>query len=398
VQSLLQPGRAAAAAYDRRGLRYLSKQEPDQALLDFAQALSRDGTLAAVHCHRARAFWLKGDYEQALAESQRALEQAAEDGYAYNEQGNAYQSQGKHAEALAAYDRAITLRPTDAVLRMNRAYSHAARGDFEQALADANEAVRLDPRNAFVYQRRGLLHYRRKANSLAIQDYQEALALDSEDADTHYGLGLAYHAEKRYEAAADAYLLALKYGHSHPGLVLRGLGHVAFDAGNNGAAMVFFSEAIRHNPRDAEAYFWRGAAHEERGEGGPAHQDYEQALSLNAHYARQAPLHDGRFFQVVNLTGEPLRVFLRYETLTTTKQWTWFPQRGEPVVYNLGPGDGAALAHDGWKIHGRRVRVWAVGQVSGTRWEEYKDRDLVINEAAYRARKKSTHTLRFTRR
>ena len=50
-------------------------------------------------------------------------------------------------------------------------------------------------------------------------------------------------------------------------------------------AIAHYSEALRLNPKDADAYYNRGIAWERRGEYDKAIADYSEAIRLNPNYA-----------------------------------------------------------------------------------------------------------------
>ncbi|OKH38341.1 hypothetical protein NIES2119_09905 [[Phormidium ambiguum] IAM M-71] len=57
-------------------------------------------------------------------------------------------------------------------------------------------------------------------------------------------------------------------------------GHIYWGQGGYGQAVMAFSQAIKLNPRYAEAYFFRGLSHHEKGNYVAAIQNYNQALVL----------------------------------------------------------------------------------------------------------------------
>jgi len=56
-------------------------------------------------------------------------------------------------------------------------------------------------------------------------------------------------------------------------------------AGKPRDAIEFDSEAIKKNPKSAEAYNWRGIAYDDLGETDRAFQDFNEAIEINANYA-----------------------------------------------------------------------------------------------------------------
>jgi tetratricopeptide (TPR) repeat protein len=92
-----------------RGLGYLKKGDPDQAIADFANALKRDAKMAP----------------------------------AYRDRGLAYMEKKEYDRALADFDEYIKLRPTDPEGYEERAHAHRAKGSKDKAEADARKAKEL---------------------------------------------------------------------------------------------------------------------------------------------------------------------------------------------------------------------------------------------------------------
>jgi hypothetical protein len=110
-----------------------------------------------------------------------------------------------------------------------------------------------------------------------------------------------------------------------------------------------------------------------------------------------------RYLSVKNETEERITLYVQYYTRTTKGTWEWFPANPESsdkaVVYDVAPGQEAALTHEGWDINASRVRIWAVSQgESGNEWMDNKDEDLWLvtegedDEPGYWAAKMDTYT------
>jgi hypothetical protein len=95
-------------------------------------------------------------------------------------------------------------------------------------------------------------------------------------------------------------------------------------------------------------------------------------------------LHRKRFVQVVNRTGQKLRVYLRYESQGEDGRWAWLPGKGE-LVWEIAHGTTVVLLHDDRPTLARRIRIWADGLETGAIWHAVKDRDTwVAPVAGYR--------------
>jgi hypothetical protein len=116
--------------------------------------------------------------------------------------------------------------------------------------------------------------------------------------------------------------------------------------------------------------------------GNPAHlsQDELEAVQSALDYDAQAK-RELRYVRVENATGQPVTLWLRYQTLTDEGGWQWLPaslgERVRSLRYTLQPGTAGYLkSQDTWVAAGR-VRVWAES-ASGQRWLTYRNRDLPL--------------------
>jgi hypothetical protein len=86
-----------------------------------------------------------------------------------------------------------------------------------------------------------------------------------------------------------------------------------------------------------------------------------------------------RYLRVKNATGQRIKVWVQYRTMNDQEQWQWYPadparaKRG--VSFDFEPGEESLVEHNGQRIDGSRVRLWAQAK-DGSRWDEYKDKDL----------------------
>jgi hypothetical protein len=101
-----------------------------------------------------------------------------------------------------------------------------------------------------------------------------------------------------------------------------------------------------------------------------------QGLEFDAERKKQVQ----RQFVIQNDTGERLRIWVHYYTLTDQGQWAWTPplpaDPGQALEYRIGPGSFFLKNHD-VRITANRVRVWAVSD-SGRKWLANKDHDLLL--------------------
>jgi hypothetical protein len=118
--------------------------------------------------------------------------------------------------------------------------------------------------------------------------------------------------------------------------------------------------------------------------------DAREALTQALNDDTEARMHSfvERFLRVHNDTGEPLRVWVQYHTLTDRKSWVWYPSNPghshRAVSFTLKPGAVLTLEDEQRPIRASRVRIWA-RSTSGKEWLGCRDDDLwLVPEAGHR--------------
>ncbi len=200
------------------------------------------------------------------------------------------------SDEVALWSDAAVKAPNNAIPRINLGVGYAHRGDAERAIAAYREALALSPNSLMAYYNLGTLHYGRGEYTPARQALEAAVALDSQHMAALVTLGLTYDAlgesgradavftravrdvEKRPERvsdrlavadalaksprwrAAEAHYRRLLAGPPPPHAPLAakaylGLGFLAERAGDPGAALASYQEAIRLDPGLMDARF-----------------------------------------------------------------------------------------------------------------------------------------------
>ena len=95
------------------------------------------------------------EFEQAIAEYNQAIQLNPKYAYAYHGRGTVYEDQGKYDLAIAEYNQAIQLDPKFAYAYMGRGNTYSDQGKYDLAIADYNQAIQLNPKYADAYNNRG---------------------------------------------------------------------------------------------------------------------------------------------------------------------------------------------------------------------------------------------------
>ncbi|HEX3314652.1 MAG TPA: hypothetical protein VHR72_07150, partial [Gemmataceae bacterium] len=112
---------------------------------------------------------------------------------------------------------------------------------------------------------------------------------------------------------------------------------------------------------------------------------------------------DRRFFLLQNHTGQPIKIYLRYRTLSNRGQWEWVQGAQGDLIYALNPGEERYIGNKNARILADRVAIWARGD-NGEHYETYRFKELVLGrpserdangDLAYRGSRFGTFTYRF---
>jgi tetratricopeptide (TPR) repeat protein len=227
----------------------------------------------------------------------------------YLARGDADLVQGDVQAALRNYTQALTLEPYMPRARVARALVYRRMEDWDNAVIDIEAAMQDDAdlvaqrKREFVdvYLARARRRISQNDNSGAKADLDRAIRLDPRSAETYLERSLLLTKADQWELAANDYrtaeeidprAVASAKGRFAPLLVERGKQTVA--RGEIRQGIVLLGRAIGCDPRHADAYYCRGAAHfqlalqqgeslsEARTQLDKAVEDYEKAMSLDA--------------------------------------------------------------------------------------------------------------------
>ncbi len=192
----LTPKERAVERFLNQGLEKLDRQNYQEALKDFNQALALDPSHENTRISRGDLLLQKREYQKAIADYTEAIEQNPTFAYTYLSRGQAYEALGKYQEAIADYTQALEIYPEDGFGYSHRGAVYAQIGEHQKAMADLNKAIELNPGRADAYLNRGKLHAKlglqtsnnpqaaAAFNKEAASDYQQAAKLFSEQGKT----------------------------------------------------------------------------------------------------------------------------------------------------------------------------------------------------------------------
>jgi tetratricopeptide (TPR) repeat protein len=173
-------------------------------------------------------------------------------------------------------------------------------GKNDEAIAKFNEVLALLPKCAECYTNIGANYSQKKDWAQAEAAYKKALEVDASSAAAYNGLANAYNAQKKFDQAAEASAQAMKLsaaaggaggaaaGPSASGQFNQGV--ILWNAGKIAEAKAQFAEAVKIDPKLADAHYWLGMANLNEGKMPDAATHFDEYLKLapSGQYAEQA--------------------------------------------------------------------------------------------------------------
>ena len=165
---------------------------------------------------------------------------------------------------------------------------------YDEAIAKFNEVVAQIPKCVECLTNIASLQLAKKDYDAAEGSYKKAIELNPSSAEAYNGLANLYNAQKKFDQAAEASAQAAKLGAAAPGgasaSTVFNQGVIAWNASRIDDAKKAFEEAVKLDPKLAEAHYWLGMANLNQGKMPEAAQSFEEYLKLDASgkYAEQA--------------------------------------------------------------------------------------------------------------
>jgi tetratricopeptide (TPR) repeat protein len=165
---------------------------------------------------------------------------------------------------------------------------------YDEAIAKFNEVITAAPKCVECYTNIAGLYLRKKDYDQAEATYKKALEIAPTSVDAYNGLATVYNAQKKFDQAAEASAQAQKLGAATPGGAsassIFNQGVIAWNASKIADAKKAFEEAIKLDPKLADAHYWLGMANLNEGKMPDAAKSFEEYLKLapTGQYAEQA--------------------------------------------------------------------------------------------------------------
>jgi tetratricopeptide (TPR) repeat protein len=173
-------------------------------------------------------------------------------------------------------------------------------GKNDEAIAKFNEVIGMVPKCPECYSNIGANYAQKKEWEQAEAAYKKAIEIEPNSADAFNGLASVYNAQKKFNEAAEASAQAMKIASAAPGAggaavgasasALFNQGVILWNAGKIPDAKKQFEEAVKTDPKLADAHYWLGMANLNEGKMPDAATHFDEYLKLapTGQYAEQA--------------------------------------------------------------------------------------------------------------
>jgi tetratricopeptide (TPR) repeat protein len=167
-------------------------------------------------------------------------------------------------------------------------------GNVEEAIAKFNAVLAEAPKCTECYTNIAALYARKKEYDQAEAMYRKAIEINPSSYEAYSGLATIFNAQKKFDQAAEASAQAQKLGAAAPGgasaSAVFNQGVIAWNASKIADAKKSFEEAIKLDPKLADAHYWLGMANLNEGKMPDAAKAFEEYLKLapTGQYAEQA--------------------------------------------------------------------------------------------------------------
>ncbi|MGO9914166.1 MAG: tetratricopeptide repeat protein [Isosphaeraceae bacterium] len=174
-----------AADLVARGRAHLVKEEFDDAIADFTDAVRLDPAHAPAYVARAEAWARKHYRDRELADITTAVKLDPRNTAYRVARGQSCSVQGRHEEAMADFNAALGMEPENPALWVARGNEWRRDLKLDEALADYTRAIQLKPDFTLAYISRGQTWRQRRDFGRAIQEFAEVVRREPDNALTH---------------------------------------------------------------------------------------------------------------------------------------------------------------------------------------------------------------------
>lgn len=167
-------------AYNGRGMVYLDKNSPADALREFREVVRIDPNWPVGLNNLGYAEYLTEAYREAIVHISKALSFGIASDRIYLNRGRCYQAIKLYDSAIADFSQVIKMKPEMEYGYLNRASAFVLQEQYEKAISDVNEAINRNPKNAENFNQRAVCYKQKGDYEKAIADFATAISMNGE--------------------------------------------------------------------------------------------------------------------------------------------------------------------------------------------------------------------------
>ncbi len=164
--------------YVERGILYFEKNEYDNAISDFNNAILINPVEEVCYFYLGLIYKEMSDYEKAEFYFKKALRINNNNNSTYMELANIYHLKDEYEKAIKFYSKSISKGGKKAEVFYLRSFSYLKLGKLKKAIADLTTAIKLKPSISNYYFERAKLFIETKEYPNAINDLTQAISLE----------------------------------------------------------------------------------------------------------------------------------------------------------------------------------------------------------------------------
>lgn len=212
---------------------------------------------------------------------QKAIDVESKNQVAHNNLGLAYMSHNEYQKAFKHISQAIKIHPGDALAHNNMGFLLFKQGEIDRAIKYYNNAIYLDPDFKKAHANLALAFSTKNRPDEAIEHYKTALAIDPNYAEAHLNLGILLGGQGKLDEAIKHLRTVLELNSDYSAQASYNLGNLFRNIRNDNKAIFYYKDALRINPKFAEAHNNLGIAYAKKGINNAALFHFQKALQIS---------------------------------------------------------------------------------------------------------------------
>lgn len=265
----MNPGNSTL--YRMRAKIYGAAGEYASAMADYSAAVRLSPQNAEIYNVRGFFLMARGESKRAEADFSKAVELNPEFSEAWNNRGLIFLAANKINKAVADFSQAIKTKDDYVDAHNNLGFAYYKGKKYDQAVSSLNRALQINPDYVNAYNNRGLVHLQTKNTGEAVNDFTEAIKRNRFNVQYYVSRRAALTSmNQKVAAQADGERIQWLTGlstmstrvareRSNPTVYIN-RGRYFEQAGEQEAAIVDYSSALKLNPANTNALVLRAAA------------------------------------------------------------------------------------------------------------------------------------------